>query len=256
MSQTKADSTTRFSNRVENYVRYRPGYPAEVLTVLERAANLTPDSVIADIGSGTGISSKLFLDHGNKVYGVEPNREMREAAEKLLQAYPRFHSMHASAENTTLSDQDVNFVIAGQAFHWFDRNKAKREFARILFPGGWIVLIWNSRRKDTPFSQGYETLLQQFGTDYREINHKNIDAAAIADFFAPNRYQYAKLDNQQWLDRAGLLGRILSCSYMPTESHPHHAAMLHSVEQLFEDHQQGGQVCIQYDTELYFGHVA
>src|SRR5437764_251262 len=120
MSQTKFDSTARFSDRVENYVRYRPGYPIQVLAMLERQTNLTRNSIIADVGSGTGISSKLFLDHGNMVYGIEPNREMREAAEKLLKGYRNFHSVNGTAESTTLAESSVDFVIAGQAFHWFD----------------------------------------------------------------------------------------------------------------------------------------
>jgi SAM-dependent methyltransferase len=247
------NSTARFSNRVDNYIRFRPGYPAEVLAVLEREANLTADAVIADVGSGTGISSKLFLDHGNTVYGGEPNREMRAAAEKLLNAYPRFHSFDGTAEDTPLAENSVDFIIAGQAFHWFDRDKAKREFIRILRPGGWSVLMWNTRRTDTPFGKAYEALLHRFGSDYREIDHRNIDLAAIREFFAPGAHHLRKVDNVQVLDRDGLLGRILSCSYMPTDGHPQFAAMCAAVEQLFTNHQSAGQVRLEYETEFHFG---
>src|SRR5438876_6048912 len=137
------DPTQRFSNRVENYVRYRPGYPKEVLTLLKAECGLKADSIIADIGSGTGILAELFLASGNRVFGVEPNREMREAGERLLQAYPRFTSIAGTAEATTLPNQSVDFITAGQAFHWFDRAQCLREFERILRPGGWVVLVWN-----------------------------------------------------------------------------------------------------------------
>src|SRR5262249_41515214 len=149
-----------------DYVRYRPVYPADVLTVLEQEAGLTSGSIVADIGSGTGISSQLFLDHGNTIFAVEPNREMRLAAEKQLSGNPRFHSMGGTAESTTLADRSVNFIVAGQAFHWFNRQQARREFARILRPGGFVVLMWNDRRLDsTPFLRDYEALLREFGID-------------------------------------------------------------------------------------------
>src|SRR5205085_10926402 len=122
-----------------DYIRYRPTYPTDVLRILQHDAGLTPSSIIADIGSGTGISAKIFLNHGNTVYGVEPNRPMREAAEQLLRGESRFHSIDGSAECTTLSSSLVDFIVAGQAFHWFYRTKARTEFVRILRPHGWVV---------------------------------------------------------------------------------------------------------------------
>jgi ubiquinone/menaquinone biosynthesis C-methylase UbiE len=251
------DPKSRFSNRVDDYVRYRPTYPTEVLRVLENDAGLTSAAVIADIGSGTGISAKLFLEHGNTVYGVEPNLEMRAAAEKILDGNAKFHSIDGSAEQTTLPDGSVDFVVAGQTFHWFDQPKARKEFSRVLKPGGWVVLMWNSRRTgNTPFLCDYEGLLREFATDYTQVGHRLVDDSVIGQFFSPEAYIFRSLPNSQSLDRPGLIGRIASSSYMPAEGHPSHAAMLSAVEKLFERNQQGGRVKIEYDTVVYFGHLA
>jgi ubiquinone/menaquinone biosynthesis C-methylase UbiE len=126
------DSTKRFSNRVENYVKYRPHYPQEIINFLSEEIGLNSEKTIADIGSGTGISAELFLENGNKVYGIEPNKEMREAAEIYLEKYKYFISVNGTAEDTLLENDSMDIVLAGQAFHWFDVEKAKKEFKRIL----------------------------------------------------------------------------------------------------------------------------
>src|ERR1700732_4045643 len=164
---TFADAKQRFSNRVADYVRYRPGYPPEVLAVLRTACGLRPGHVIADVGSGTGFLSELFLKNGNRVYGIEPNEAMRAAGEEYLASYDAFVSIDASAEATTLESGTINFVTAGQAFHWFEPNAARREFQRILKPGGWVVVMWNDRQMDSAFANAYEELLVNYGTDYQ-----------------------------------------------------------------------------------------
>ncbi len=152
------DSKERFSNRVEDYVRYRPGYPRAVLDLLREECGFAPESVVADIGSGTGILTQMLLENGNVVYGVEPNAEMRAAGESLLQRYARFRSVAGSAEATTLPDASVDFVFVGQAFHWFEPKAARAEFERVLKPRGWVAVIWNERKKDaTAFLREYET---------------------------------------------------------------------------------------------------
>ena len=138
------ESTQRFSVRVENYVRYRPGYPREILELLRERYDLTQGSEITDVGSGTGALARMFLKNGNRVCGGEPNAEMRRAGERLLAAFPRFTSVEATAEATTLPDRSADFVTAGQAFHWFDPGSARRELGRILKPRGLVVLVWNA----------------------------------------------------------------------------------------------------------------
>lgn len=249
-----ANSTQRFSDRVDHYVRYRPGYPVEVLTILERDAGLTRDSVIADIGSGTGISAALFLEHGNTVFAVEPNENMRKAAESRLNHYQMFHSVNGTAEATTISSGTIDIVVAAQAFHWFDRTAAKEEFRRILKPGGRIALMWNSRRVDTsPFLTGYEALLRKYSTDYDRVDHKNIDETILSEFFAPAGYHLIKIFHAQKLDYHAVEGRMLSSSYVPTESDPRFQPLLRGLKDLFDRSQSTGTVVMEYDTELYIG---
>ena len=249
------DSTRRFSGRVENYVRYRPTYPEGVLEVLRQETGLRSEDAIADIGSGTGISAEHFLHNGNEVFGVEPNLEMRRAAESQLQQYAKFHSIVGTAEATTLTNRSVNYVVAAQAFHWFDQEKAKQEFVRILRPDGWVVLIWNSRRMDsTAFLREYEALLQQYGTDYREIRHNNIKLGELEAFFGGSvevRSHY----NEQLFDFEGLKGRLLSSSYVPNADHPNFLKMVQALEHIFNQRQQNGKVRFEYDTKIYFGHL-
>jgi SAM-dependent methyltransferase len=251
------DPTRRFSGRVENYVRYRPGYPRAIIALLQEQCGLTPEAVIADVGSGTGILSELFLKHGNRVYGVEPNGPMRAAAEGLLKNYPGFVSVPARAEATTLEDGSVDLIVVGQAFHWFDIPRARVEFARILKPGGWVVLVWNTRRTtSTPFMAAYERLVNTYAPEYREVTHRRIDEATIGAFYAPGTYRKATFDNRQSFDFEGLKGRLLSSSYTPQEGHPAYGPMLDELRAIFDEYQQHGRIEFEYDTEVYYGRLA
>jgi SAM-dependent methyltransferase len=249
------DATARFSSRVEKYVRYRPSYPKDVLRLLRDQCSLTPDSVIADVASGTGIFTRLLLDHGNRVFGVEPNAEMRRAGEEYLASYPRFTSVAGTAEATTLADHSVDIVTAAQAAHWFDRAKARREFVRILKPGGWTVLIWNERETETtPFLREYEQLLLTYGTDYKEVRHERT-TDEIDGFFAPSPFQSAVLEMRQDCDYDALEGRLLSSSYIPGAGQPGYDLMLRDLRKLFDAHRTNGQVVLAYTTRVYYGQI-
>ena len=251
------DPKGRFSSRVENYVRYRPGYPPAVLDLLRAECGLSPSSVVADVGSGTGLLSRLFLEHGNEVLGVEPNAEMREAAAHLLSAYPAYNGVDGSAEDTGLGEASVDFVTAGQAFHWFEPLGARREFARILRPGAWVVLIWNDRRNDASrFLSAYEDLLQRWAVDYREVDHRRVDQATLAVYFAPGRFSERGLPNRQVFDYPALEGRLLSSSYTPEAGHPNYAPMLAGLASLFREFQEGGTVAFEYHCRVVFGRLA
>lgn len=155
--------TQRFSDRVDNYVKYRPSYPTAVLDCLRDECGLVAPSVIADIGSGTGNLARLFLQKGNRVIGIEPNKEMREAGEAYLAEFANFSSINGTAEATTLPDDSVDFVTAGQAAHWFDREKSLPELRRILRPGGTIAFVWNTMAfDDSPFMRGYEQITLRY----------------------------------------------------------------------------------------------
>jgi SAM-dependent methyltransferase len=250
------DHTTRFSNRVENYVRFRPGYPIEILPFLAEKCGLTPESLIADIGSGTGILSREFLENGNAVFAVEPNAEMRAAAERLLGGNPKFNSMSATAEETTLASSSVDIITAAQAAHWFDVERARREFVRVLKPGGWVALIWNERKVDsTPFLVAYEKLLLTHGTDYETVRHEKT-TSTISKFFAPSPYSKREFEYRQDFDFTGLRGRLLSSSYAPEESHPQHQPMLEELRRIFEQHQSGGHVAFEYLTQVFYSQLA
>ena len=257
MPDSNSNPTTRFSSRVADYVKYRPGYPDTLLDLLRKECNLTINSIIADIGSGTGKLTELFLKNGNPVFGIEPNLERREAGERLLKPFTSFTSIAATAEATTLPSQSVDFITAGQAFHWFKRDLARQEFIRILKPGGWTVLIWNDRHTmASPFLEAYEELLRNCSTDYRAVDHKNVDATVIASFFGRGGFNRAMFPNDQSFDLAGLQGRLMSSSYAPESSHPNHIPMLNELSAIFQRHQSNGQVVFKYDTLVYFGQLS
>ncbi len=246
-----SNPTTRFSDRVENYIKYRPTYPAQVIEYLKSENVLKPDSIIADIGSGTGISTELFLKNGNTVYAVEPNDAMREGAEKLLSAYNNFKSINATAEKTTLPDNSIDLIICAQAFHWFDIPKVKVEFKRILKPTGRICLMWNERILDaTPFLIDYENLLLKYGTDYAIVRHENIDENKLVEFFT-NGYITRSFPNKQIFDLGGVTGRLLSSSYTPQKDNELFEPMLAEIKQIFNKNEKNGRIEFLYDTNIY-----
>jgi SAM-dependent methyltransferase len=251
------DATTRFSSRVADYIRWRPSYPREILDVLQRECALAPDSVIADVGCGTGLLAELFLRHGCALYGVEPNAEMRAAGEKYLARYPRFRSINGTAESTGLPDKSVDFVTAGQSFHWFDAAAARVEFARILRPGGCVVLVWNERRATgSAFLEGYEELLRRHAPEYLKVDHRRIGREAITAFFGHSDWRETAIPNAQVLDFDGLAGRLHSSSYTPQPGVPNYDAMMHDLRLLFDSSNEGGAVTFVYDTRMYYGRLA
>lgn len=248
-------SVDRFSRRVENYVRYRPGYPTAIVDLLKRECGLDSDSVIADIGSGTGKLSEIFLNNGNVVIGVEPGAEMRAAAESILAGYSNFRSVLGTAEATTLADSSVDIAVAGQAFHWFDPVRSKVECKRVLKPDGWAVLIWNERQTDTtPFLRAYEQLLLTLGTDYAVVRHENA-SEAIESFFAPQKPRTTSFPNCQQFDFESLKGRLLSSSYTPEPEDPRFGPMLKQLEEIFNESQEDGFVQFDYETRVFYGRL-
>src|SRR5712664_562856 len=253
---TFTDAKQRFSSRVADYVRYRPSYPSALLELLRTDCALRPGHVVADIGSGTGFLSELFLKNGNRVYGVEPNAEMRQAGEEYLASYDGFSSIEGSAESTTLEDASVDFVTAGQAFHWFEPNATRGEFIRILKPAGWVVVLWNERLTDTtPFLRDFEALLRKFGTDYSRVNESYPREEQMRAFFQQSAYRRQQIPNLQIFDFEGLAGRVRSSSYMPAQHHPKFAPMMTALENIFREHQRDGSVRMEYLTRLYYGHL-
>lgn len=252
----KVEPTERFSSRVEHYVRFRPSYPREVILVLRDECGLTPESVVADIASGTGLFTHLLLENGNQVFGVEPNHNMRRAGERFLAAYPRFISLAGTAEATTLPEESVDLITSAQAGHWFDRTRARAEFQRILKPGSFLSLIWNDRRvKNSDFEVAYEGLVVEYGLDYEEVQERGKRSDG-AEFFAPSHCELRVMPNYQELDYAGLEGRLLSSSYIPQSGHESYDAMLTDLGRMFDKYQCGGTVRVEYDTRVFFGKLS
>lgn len=249
------DNTKRFSDRVENYVKYRPGYPKKIVSYLAEFTGLNADSRIADVGCGTGKSTELFLDHGYEVDGVEPNDEMRLAAEEHFVDQPLFQSIKGSAEDTTLGEGRYSHIIAGQAFHWFDPVLSKKEFQRIMASGGWVVLIWNERDVKSPFLADYEVFLHQHAVRYTEVVHRNIDKKVLSEFYEPFSYAVKEFSNHQLFDFEGMLGRYLSSSYAYQEGSEEFSAAKEALKALFERHQSNGQIKMEYLTNIYYGQL-
>ena len=246
------NTVERFSDRVENYVKYRPTYPPGVLDLFREEMNLQTGSVIADIGSGTGISTKIFLENGNTVFGVEPNEQMREAAEKFLKDFPNFKSIDGTAENTNLPDESIDFVVAAQAFHWFDKEQTRAEFKRILRPRGFVVLIWNERQLDTTeFLLEYENLLIEFGNDYQKVRHDNVTESTLSEFFQID-FRRKSFLNVQTLDFEGLKGRLLSSSYMPSEKDSKFEPMIGKLRLVFDKYSESGKIQVLYSTNVFY----
>ncbi len=242
------DPKKRFSSRVENYVNYRPTYPIEIINFLIKERILSKNSIIADIGSGTGILSKLFINNFNKVYAVEPNDEMRNAAERQFINYPNFISIKGSAEKTELEDHSIDIITVGQAFHWFDIELTKIEFRRVLNENGHVVIIWNSRKKaGNKFSEDYEKIVSKYGTDYKQVR---MNERIVDDFY---QYQLKKFENYQDLDYNGLKGRLLSTSYIPLDNDPNFEQMIIELEELFSRNQKNGKIRFEYNTLVYYG---
>ena len=241
----------RFSDRVSDYVRGRPGYPDAAVLWLAETFGLDRSAVVADVGAGTGISAELFLRHGFTVVAVEPNDAMREAAIALLGGEPRFRAVAAPAEATTLPASSIDLVVAAQAFHWFDRAAFHAECRRILRPKGVVVLLWNVRRAGgSPFAVAYEALLREFGTDYLTVRHENVTDGQLEAFFG-GPFERRVFDNVQLLDRLGLRARLLSSSYIPAAGQKTHEPMLAALESLYREHQQDGRVAMEYELCVY-----
>jgi SAM-dependent methyltransferase len=251
MGLSSLHPTQRFSDRVDNYARYRPTYPQTIISYLREAIHLNRKHVIADIGSGTGIFSELFLKHGFGVTGVEPNEAMRLAGEAHLGHNPHFISVDGKAEATGLPAGSVDLITVAQAFHWMEPEATKSEFRRILKAGGHTLLVWNLRLTDTPFLKRLDDLKKEIGKNYEAIHGSHANEAAIRDFFSPAEVIIKTFRHAQIMDFESLKGQLLSSSYMPLEGSPGYEEMIAQLGELFERYKENGQVNMEYETRLF-----
>jgi len=253
-SRRELDPLGRFSNRVDDYVRYRPKYPRELMTWLRETIGLAPSWVVADVGSGTGLLSLRFLAMGCVVHGIEPNAMMRAAAERAFADNARFVSVAGSAEATTLADQSVDLVTAGQAFHWFESDATRREWRRVLKPGGWAMVVFNTRRIDaTPFMRAYDQYLVDSAVDYAGVDHRRGLTERLHVVFADYcEWRFPFTLHHRYDDVRGL---SMSSSYVPSPAHPTHGAFFEGLRALVDAHAVDGVVEFPYETEAYIGRV-
>lgn len=249
------NNTKRFSDRVANYILYRPHYPKALITFLTNEIQLNQNYIIADIGSGTGISAELFIANNNLIYAVEPNAEMRFAAEKIFQDKTNFKSIDGTAENTNIENESIDFIISGQAFHWFDKTAFKNECKRIAKTNAYCMLFWNDRLTNTPFLLAYEKIVHKYATDQIAANQRVQINEIICDFFAPNIFITKSFNNYQSLNFESLKGRLLSSSYAPNELHPNYQLMIKELQELFELYQEDNHIKINYETRIYLGQI-
>jgi ubiquinone/menaquinone biosynthesis C-methylase UbiE len=248
------NNTERFSDRVDNYQKYRPSYTDETIDYIFNNFGLSNDSVIADIGSGTRIFTEKLLKRCKKVYAVEPNPEMRIAADKKLSPYKTYESINGTSENTTLDDKSLNGITVAQAFHWFNIEKTKEEFKRILKKDGYIFLIWNKRVSNTPFLSTYEKILIENIPEYSVVTHNNINEDIIKGFLTKD-YSKASFSNNQVFDLKGVLGRLNSSSYTPKENTKEYGLIKVLISKAFTQYSENGFISFNYNTEIYSGKI-
>lgn len=250
------DTVGRFGKRVENYVKYRPSYPVPAIDLLIEKCSLKPESKIADIGSGTGIFTRLLLDQGFRVYGVEPGDDMRAIAERDFADNPNFTSVPNKAEATGLDPNSIDLVTVAQAFHWMDIPTFRTECQRILKSNGHVAIVWNNRKTSgTPFLEDYESLLRKLESDYSSAWQNRVNQESIAQFFGGPHFELHTFPNKQTFDWDGLLGRVLSSSYVPLPDAPGYRPMVESLRGIFDKHSQAGTVTFEYNTEVYLGQI-
>ncbi|HEX4039850.1 MAG TPA: class I SAM-dependent methyltransferase [Acidobacteriaceae bacterium] len=248
--------TQRFTGRVEAYRRYRPTYPPAVVDLLRRECGLSADAQMADIAAGTGLLTERFLAAGFSVTAIEPNDEMRAACAALGSHYPKLTIVDGVAESTGLADHSIDLITVAQAMHWFDLDRTRAEFLRVLGPGAWCAVIYNNRRlSGDPFHDAYEQFLLEYGDDYAAVKQQHVGRKRLAQFFAPAPMQCATLPNPQPLTMEALEGRVLSSSYSPQPGHPRFEAMRAALVHLFAEIQQNGVVTMHHDCVVCYGRL-
>lgn len=252
------NSTERFTTRVTDYVKFRPSYPAALIQYLCQDANLGPDCTVADIGSGTGILSELLLSTGARVFGVEPNQAMREAAELELKDVRRFVSINGTGEDSTLPIQSVDLITIAQAFHWMDPVATRAECLRILKPNGIVAIIWNNSKKESsPFAREYERLRKHYANpELKELSRYSSNSLEqIMMFFDNKSFARRSFDYVHELNGEGLIGRFFSASYAPAADSPERPLATRELGEAFDRHEVNGIVQMEYSTDIFLGRL-
>ena len=247
------NSTNLFSGRAEVYTQGRPSYPKELVDELYTKYGFSCNSVIADIGSGTGKLSKQLLDKGSTVYAVEPNNDMRSIAEKELSEYSKFLSVSGNAENTLLPDHSVDFITVAQAFHWFDIKKFRLECDRIKKDNSRVILIWNSRDMTSDFNKESYEIYSKYCPRFKGFHGgMKVNDIRFSEFFN-GRYEHITFDNPLMFTKELFVSRSLSGSYSLQKGDEYFNDYIASLEKLFDKYAVHGLVKMNNKTDAYIG---
>jgi SAM-dependent methyltransferase len=247
----------RFTGLADIYAKYRPSYPDDLIHYLYSEVGLSENSVIADIGSGTGILTELLLKENSTVYSVEPNEDMRRTAEAALSRYPNFISVNGTAENTSLNASSLDFITVAQAFHWFDRQAFKAECQRVLKSNGKVILVYNGRDGESELVMENNAVNFRYNPDYMAASGgmRGNDVRAYADFFRGGVCDYKVFRNDVVYDEDGFIGRNLSGSYAPKKESENYQPYVSALNQLFEKFSRNGTLLLPYLTRSLIGEV-
>jgi ubiquinone/menaquinone biosynthesis C-methylase UbiE len=250
------DNTKRYAGRVDVYRRYRARYPREVFDFVREHCGLTAASVMADVGSGTGMLAEVFLENGNRVFAIEPNAEMRDVCKELEALYSGLRCIDGMAEATTLPEHSVDIVMAGRAFHWFNQEQCRPEFLRILRPGGWVMLVNLARSTGPePLLRDFQDLRMKYGLDYAETVAQFDMDAACRKFLARAEIRSAEFPVIQKLSYEELEGQTASFSVMPQPADAAYPAMQRALRDYFTRYHSGGTVLVPMDCTIYVGQL-
>lgn len=242
-----------FSDKAADYAISRPDYPAALFATLKTRCPPGPDAVAVDIGAGTGLLTQGLLQAGYRVVAVEPNAAMRAAADARLGENARYRSVEGKAEAIPLPNGVARLIAAAQAFHWFDVPNARKEFRRILDPGGWVAIIWNDRVPDDPVSAGLNALADEFGGSKREAVVAQEDPERLSLLFGGKPPERLVWPHEQRLGLEPFLGLAFSRSYMPRRDTPEGASLANRMRELFDEFSRDGLVRVAYRTSAFIG---
>lgn len=245
----------KFSGKSAAYAKARPGYPPALFEHLRERGVLTAGTVAADIGSGTGKFTRSLAEFAEKVYAVEPNADMRRAAEANFADCGNIISIDGNAERTTLPGGSVGLVTAAQAFHWFDRAAFKAECRRILGGDGFVCLVWNDRDASSGIIADNYAVNREFCPDFKGASNGFDFADGTFGGFFDGGFEKTEFKNDLTYDLDGFIARNLSSSYAPKAGDPRCAAYCDALKKVFASHAESGLVKYPYVTACFLGRV-
>ncbi|KAB8126288.1 class I SAM-dependent methyltransferase [Gracilibacillus oryzae] len=249
-------SADKFTDKAEVYAKYRPSYPHEWIEYLVSETGINKNDIIADIGSGTGILSRVLLERGFTVIGVEPNDDMRTIADQTLKPDPRFISVKATAENTTLKDNSLDLITVAQAFHWFDMEQFRMECKRILKQDAKVALVWNSRDRSADINKQSAEVCQKYCLNFKGFSGGMEETPiAFEQFYKDGKYDFKYFRNDLPFDLDGFLGRYLPASYAPKKTDKEYKPFITALTELFEKYSSNGKIVMPNITRSYLGKV-